>query len=251
MIIMMKQPDLGNKVIELRHNLRLTQAELAERCGLSLRTIQRIEALEITPRSYTVKTIFKCLGYDWEKEQIGTSDNIIKANRFKRIFKRAIEYVRELFNLKTNTMKKLSILSLFTIFLFAGILFASGSLSAQSRRATEKSLVGIWQQVKVNPETDEVIRYLPYLKIINSDGTYYHISECYGKEAYSFINAVGKWKVKSEDTFLEYVELMHDDNIRNRTEVQTFKIVQRENMIFMYNKFYTIGSSSGRETYEV
>lgn len=59
----MKQPELGNKILELRQNLGLTQTELAEKCNLSLRTIQRIEAREVTPRSYTIKVIFESLGY--------------------------------------------------------------------------------------------------------------------------------------------------------------------------------------------
>jgi transcriptional regulator with XRE-family HTH domain len=55
----MKQPDLGKKISELRLAKGLTQSELAEKCNLSLRTIQRIESAEVTPRSYSVKLILK------------------------------------------------------------------------------------------------------------------------------------------------------------------------------------------------
>lgn len=61
---MMKQPQLGKKVTELRLKKGFTQTELAEQCSLSLRTIQRIEASEVTPRSYTLKLIFENLDYD-------------------------------------------------------------------------------------------------------------------------------------------------------------------------------------------
>ncbi|WP_299439558.1 helix-turn-helix transcriptional regulator [uncultured Aquimarina sp.] len=60
----MKQPQLGKKILELRLIKGLTQTELAEKCNLSLRTIQRIESTEVTPRSYTLKLIFKSLDFD-------------------------------------------------------------------------------------------------------------------------------------------------------------------------------------------
>lgn len=60
----MKQPQLGKKIAELRLAKGLTQTELAEKCQISLRTIQRIESTEVTPRSYTVKLIFKALDFD-------------------------------------------------------------------------------------------------------------------------------------------------------------------------------------------
>lgn len=60
----MKQPELGNKISELRQSKGLTQTELAESCNLSLRTIQRIEAAEVIPRAYTIKQIFEALGHE-------------------------------------------------------------------------------------------------------------------------------------------------------------------------------------------
>jgi len=63
----MKQPELGRKIAELRTVKGLTQEELVEKCNISVRTIQRIEAGEVTPRSYTVKTILAALDYDLSK----------------------------------------------------------------------------------------------------------------------------------------------------------------------------------------
>lgn len=60
----MKQPKLGKKISELRTEKGLTQEELVEKCNISVRTIQRIEAGEVTPRSYTIKTILAALNYD-------------------------------------------------------------------------------------------------------------------------------------------------------------------------------------------
>jgi transcriptional regulator with XRE-family HTH domain len=60
----MKQPDLGRKISELRKAKGLTQEELVEKCNISVRTLQRIETGEVTPRSYTIKTILAALDYN-------------------------------------------------------------------------------------------------------------------------------------------------------------------------------------------
>ncbi len=59
--ITMKQPELGQRILEWRKAKGLTQEELVERCNINVRTIQRIEAGEVTPRAYTIKTILEVL----------------------------------------------------------------------------------------------------------------------------------------------------------------------------------------------
>jgi len=78
----MKQPALGLKISELRKSKGFTQEELVEQCNISVRTIQRIEAGEVTPRSYTIKTILSALEYDLDK--ILTDDSHVK-REFKRL----------------------------------------------------------------------------------------------------------------------------------------------------------------------
>jgi transcriptional regulator with XRE-family HTH domain len=95
----MKQPELGKKIADLRKAQGLTQEELVERCNLSVRTLQRIESGEVEPRSHTIRVIFAALDY-----KVYDSSNI----RFRLFFKQ----VGDLFNLRTNTMRKLSILTL-------------------------------------------------------------------------------------------------------------------------------------------
>ncbi len=58
----MNQPELGNYIAQLRKEKGLTQEELVELCNINVRTIQRIENGDVTPRSYTVKNIFEALG---------------------------------------------------------------------------------------------------------------------------------------------------------------------------------------------
>jgi transcriptional regulator with XRE-family HTH domain len=67
--IIMKQPELGQKILELRKAKGLTQEELVELCNINVRTIQRIEAGEVTPRTYTIKSILEVLGYDFKEIQ--------------------------------------------------------------------------------------------------------------------------------------------------------------------------------------
>jgi len=63
-IYTMEQPELGKKIQELRKSKGLTQEELVEQCNINVRTIQRIEAGEVSPRSFTIKTILEVLGVD-------------------------------------------------------------------------------------------------------------------------------------------------------------------------------------------
>lgn len=62
----MKQPELGRKIFELRKEKGFTQEELVEMCNINVRTIQRIESGEVTPRSYTLKNILKALDYEFD-----------------------------------------------------------------------------------------------------------------------------------------------------------------------------------------
>jgi transcriptional regulator with XRE-family HTH domain len=52
---------LGNRVLQLRKAAGLSQADLAEKTMLSLRTIQRIEREKNIPRGYTIKVIAAAL----------------------------------------------------------------------------------------------------------------------------------------------------------------------------------------------
>ncbi|SFB19555.1 Helix-turn-helix domain-containing protein [Algoriphagus aquimarinus] len=65
----MKQPELGKRISEMRRAKGLTQEELVELCNLNVRTIQRIEAGEVTPRSYTIKALFEALGATWQNSE--------------------------------------------------------------------------------------------------------------------------------------------------------------------------------------
>ena len=111
----MNQPELGKKILELRLAKGLTQSELAEKSNVSLRTIQRIELAEVTPRSYSIKSIFSVLEYDFYNSIVPIKNE--KTSSFKN-------WIINLFNLKIHTMKKLSFL---TVLLVASFLLLNKS----------------------------------------------------------------------------------------------------------------------------
>jgi transcriptional regulator with XRE-family HTH domain len=71
----MNQPDLGLKVSELRQQKGLTQEQLAERCEVSPRTIQRIESGDVDPRAYTLHCLGTALEFDFGEEN-HTNENL-------------------------------------------------------------------------------------------------------------------------------------------------------------------------------
>jgi len=126
----MKQPELGKKVAELRKAKGLTQEELVSKCNVTVRTLQRIESGVVTPRSYTIKMLFTALDYDIYSLSEGDSEKKVltffgeKAGQFYK-------YVIDIFNLKTNTMKKISILSLTAIILSFSLFLICSESKAQ------------------------------------------------------------------------------------------------------------------------
>ena len=59
--------ECGERLKELRTNLNCSQKELAEKTGLTLRTIQRIENNEVKPSLYSIKVIGEALKTDFSE----------------------------------------------------------------------------------------------------------------------------------------------------------------------------------------
>lgn len=72
----MKQPELGMKISGFRKEKGLTQEQLSEKSRINIRTIQRIETGEVTPRINTLKIILEVLGKDFE-EINGLKDHFV------------------------------------------------------------------------------------------------------------------------------------------------------------------------------
>lgn len=138
---MIQQPQLGKKIADYRKSKGFTQEELVEKCNLSVRTLQRIEAGEVTPRNYTVKLIFEVLELDFESS-LNSQNEKTKGGIEKWLEQFYISFI-DLFNLKTNTMKKISILSIAIFAIILGISSLTSQTFAQSdskvRNQIEKS----------------------------------------------------------------------------------------------------------------
>lgn len=136
----MKQPELGKKIAELRKAKGLTQEELVEKCNINVRTLQRIESGEATPRSYTIKIIFAALDYSIYDSTKSLTSRLMRIERIVvKWLEQLYKYVIDLFNFKTDTMKKITILSVPFIAICALLLFSYNSnVKAQSRQAIIK-----------------------------------------------------------------------------------------------------------------
>lgn len=86
----MQQPELGLKITELRKQKGLTQEELVDQCNINVRTLQRIESGDVSPRIYTIKTILSALDYDYESLQ-GQKSSIANNNGIVTIAKNEIK----------------------------------------------------------------------------------------------------------------------------------------------------------------
>lgn len=131
--MMIKQPELGKQIADSRKARGLTQEELVDLCNLSVRTLQRIEAGEVTPRAYTVRLLFDALGLDYN--HLPASE---KERAERPLIRQFYLLFIDLFNLKTNTMKKISILSAGLFALVIGITSLTGNLFAQSDSRVQK-----------------------------------------------------------------------------------------------------------------
>ena len=58
------QMEFGARLKEIRTSLNISQKELSEKTGLTLRTIQRIENNEVKPSLYSLKVIGEALNTD-------------------------------------------------------------------------------------------------------------------------------------------------------------------------------------------
>ena len=82
----MKQPDLGLKVSELRKEKGFTQEQLAEVCEVTPRTIQRIEGGEVEPRAFTRNSLSNVLEFDLGKNDLENERFWLAALHLSSIF---------------------------------------------------------------------------------------------------------------------------------------------------------------------
>jgi transcriptional regulator with XRE-family HTH domain len=62
----MNQQELGSRITKLRKQKGMTQMELAEKCNITTRTIQRIEAGVVSPHAFTLRKLSEVFGVEME-----------------------------------------------------------------------------------------------------------------------------------------------------------------------------------------
>ncbi len=80
---MEQQLSLGKQIKVARQGQKLSQVEFAIKCNLNIRTIQRIENDEVTPRLYTLRIISEVLGVTLLRKDIveAESEQLIKLRK--------------------------------------------------------------------------------------------------------------------------------------------------------------------------
>jgi transcriptional regulator with XRE-family HTH domain len=81
-----KKITIGTQIKESRQGHGLSQVELANKCRLHIRTVQRIENNEVDPRLYTLRIIGEALDIDLVSgEDVNAEQEELK--RIRRVFK--------------------------------------------------------------------------------------------------------------------------------------------------------------------
>jgi transcriptional regulator with XRE-family HTH domain len=136
----MKKLDFGTKLIEVRKAKGLTQDEVAEKCKITVRTIQRIESGLVMPRAFTIKVICETLGFDFFEASNTGYEALTESQNSNLENHKVLWYLKDLFNLKTNAMKKISVLSI--SLLMIGFLFVF-IVETKAQSENQKGLNGL------------------------------------------------------------------------------------------------------------
>lgn len=108
--------EFGTRLKELRTSLNISQKELSEKSGLTLRTIQRIENNEVKPSLYSLKVIGEALKTDLS-DFVKTSEAQAYEFNFNLKITDMNQFINDLKNLFRNNWKTIFIIVL-VIYLF-------------------------------------------------------------------------------------------------------------------------------------
>lgn len=165
----MEKLEFGRRLIEVRKAKGLTQEEVAEKCKITTRTIQRIESGIVIPRASTIKLISESLGFDFY-DNSNTGYDIIRNQNSDLEKHTFLWYAKDLFNLKTNKMKKISILSISTLtialflFAFTSNVFAQTSGKKKHSISIEKNPDKSIKRIEVRFTNEHTYDSLVFIK---------------------------------------------------------------------------------------
>jgi len=160
----MKKLDFGTKLIEVRSAKGLTQEDVAEKCNITVRTIQRIESGVVQPRAFTIRIISDVLGIDFF-EASNTGYEAKGESLSLNLKKPSIQwYLKDLFNLKTKKMKKISILA--TTFLMMGLAMFVFISKVQAQADTKNAYQSIIVQYNADKSIQRIdVRFSNHLTL--------------------------------------------------------------------------------------
>jgi transcriptional regulator with XRE-family HTH domain len=212
---MITQPALGKKIAEIRKAKGMTQEELVDRCQLNVRTLQRIESGEVTPRGYTLKIIFAELDYPFEEqlEAEVKSNPISKTRRSTREhLKINTFYLFDLFNFKTHAMRKIAILTLS----FSVLILMIVVLPSTAQTITQKQLVGLWRQTGAMTVDGKLVSVVTgRYRITNPDNTFLMFTENSSTLPNAAFWQSGTIQYLSDSSSVEQI-LMHREGVDGR-----------------------------------
>lgn len=197
----MSQQNIGNQLAKARLSKGWTQTELAVKCNVSARTIQRIEAGTVTPRNYTIRLLSETLCTDLFNQRAVSNSNSTRPSLWTLLFLQIKKTCSYLFNFKKNPMQKLLIFSIVLVttgvmlFLFTKQGVAQGSSQpinfldieineSISQKESLKIVRGIKAKVNFHTTSFDVLEV--YIRKSNHNySTYAHIGKLIGSFGHS------------------------------------------------------------------
>ena len=221
----MKQPELGKKIADFRKQKGLTQEELVSQCKLSVRTLQRIESGEVTPRGYTLSSIFKILECNENDE--GETQELHSGQAKTMNLEVFYSGLIDLFNLKKHTMKKLSVLSVLII--AVGLFVFNHNLKAQEGKSLQKALIGTWQICNESGEVPSlgIVRH----KIFTDDS--FIVFEVNKKDRTFMGDFVGNYKIVNDSEYVENIVLTLPQYSSFQYVVNRFKVEFKGDLMYL------------------
>jgi transcriptional regulator with XRE-family HTH domain len=135
---MMRQPDFGKELSKIRNLKGMTQDELALKCNVTIRTIQRIESGIVNPRSYTVKAIGEILDFDFlSVDALRDESSYAKEDTYEGDSTAYIPKEQNPINVTSKKMNQLYLISALLILVLSWSFFALSETNAKMQNPSK------------------------------------------------------------------------------------------------------------------
>jgi transcriptional regulator with XRE-family HTH domain len=166
----MKQPDFGKELTRIRNLKGMTQDELALKCNVTIRTIQRIESGIVNPRGYTVKAIGEILDFNFLLvDALRDDSSVNKEDSFEGNSTVDISKEQKIINITSKTMNKLYLITAFLIMILSWNIFFLTKKNAKSQNTSKsnENFVMVYGSQSNTPTIDyrfKITRFTPLIK---------------------------------------------------------------------------------------